>query len=387
MTTPVCSAPPRVACRGPREGDLSSSLKSQGRGERVLCDPRCGQGATRPGHNGKDSLPEREPGSPARKPGRGWGHCGCGAERTRDPRPGPAPASLQPGARSRLCRALERPARGSGPRAAPRARSVAVTLPRAPRGPARFPKPGSRRSTGHPRPAGGPVVLTTRTPPRAGPAPPRRPGPARLGPAPGPPPPAPPRTVGPPRRRSASPSGGIAARGAGWEVFDLAAPRRPALYGLGIEARELESGPKHLRGGLRLGFPETTACPFLAQEASGSARRGPLLVTALRTPGFWSLLSPELGMVALEQKGQATGTPAGPRRGPDQRLPAGSALAPEWWRRLLGVALPRAPGTQHQELGSAGVSQLRGGGGTPPPTMGASQCVHGGVCADGGVQR
>ena len=131
---------------------------------------------------------------------------------------------------------------------------------------------------------------------------------------------------------------------------------------------------------------ETTACPFLAQEASGSARRGPLLVTALRTPGFWSLLSPELGMVALEQKGQATGTPAGPRRGPDQRLPAGSAQAPEWWRRLLGVALPGAPGTQHQELGSAGVSQLRGGGGTPP-TMGASQCVHGGVCADGGVQR
>ncbi|XDC66866.1 hypothetical protein R6Z07M_018048 [Ovis aries] len=175
--------------------------------------------------------------------------------------------------------------------------------------------------------------------------------------APGPPP----GPVGPPRRRSASPSGGIAARGAGWEVFDLAAPHRPALYGLGIEARELESGPKHLRGGLRLGFPETTACPFLAQEASGSARHGPLLVTALRTPGFWSLLSPELGMVALEQKGQATGTPAGPRRGPDQRLPAGSAQAPEWWRRLLGVALPRAPGTQHQELGSAG--RLRSGRG------------------------
>lgn len=84
----------------------------------------------------------------------------------------------------------------------------------------------------------------------------------------------------------------------------------------------------------------------------------------------------------MEQKGQATGTPAGTGRGTGQRLPTRSAQAPACRGCLLGVALPGHWG--HTAPGSGHSGQLGAGGGT---TRGPCHCVHGALCADGDVQK
>lgn len=182
------------------------------------------------------------------------------------------------------------------------------------RSPARPPERRLLRLAGHRRLAGSRLSWRPGRRPPPGPA---RPRPARPHPASWLPPLAPPGTVGPPQRRSCSPSGGRGAqgrrRGAWAERREATGTWRrlaaPSSAGLGSETRGALSTPSRGAGadaGLR---PPRAQVPGARQSSSGR------VLQSLRS------LSPRPDPLSLLLAPEATGEPA------LRCLPAGTAFA------------------------------------------------------------